>query len=248
MKIPLELRVLVANRPDVLAQQIERAKMSLTYDKFPVTRYGLLCEPVLNGGKHSFTNNQDSAAIPLLHDYIFEHFDSYTVDKFTELFLSVRDKATHVLEIGIDNSNTTSSTHIILSHKKDETIYIGVDIRVCDHIDRNFSNAHTLKASSSAVEAVKLFLEKHGAKGKGIHFIFIDGWHSLNQVLCEWEYIVEYLAPDGVAVFHDTNYHLGPYILFEVLDPDIFVGKKYFEGELNWGLGEVRHKTQEGLS
>ena len=40
-------------------------------------------------------------------------------------------------------------------------------------------------------------------------FIFIDGWHSINAVMTEWEY-TRLLSPTGIVGFHDTNYHPGP--------------------------------------
>jgi len=42
-----------------------------------------------------------------------------------------------------------------------------------------------------------------------IDFLFIDGWHSVNQRLADWRY-VERLSPGGVVVMHDTNVHPGP--------------------------------------
>ena len=36
---------------------------------------------------------------------------------------------------------------------------------------------------------------------------------------------------------HDTNYHPGPKVLLESIDSSMFESKKYFEGEVDWGVG-----------
>ncbi len=49
-------------------------------------------------------------------------------------------------------------------------------------------------------------------------FVFIDGWHSINQILQDWEY-TKLLAPGGVVGIHDTTGHPGPWFLINNLNP-----------------------------
>jgi predicted O-methyltransferase YrrM len=48
-------------------------------------------------------------------------------------------------------------------------------------------------------------------------FIFIDGWHSINQVLRDWEY-TNLLSDNGVVGFHDVSCHPGPKAFINALD------------------------------
>jgi predicted O-methyltransferase YrrM len=50
-------------------------------------------------------------------------------------------------------------------------------------------------------------------------FIFIDGWHSVNQVLDDWKF-TEFLADGGVVGFHDTNVHPGPMLFIDHLNTE----------------------------
>ena len=50
-------------------------------------------------------------------------------------------------------------------------------------------------------------------------FIFIDGWHSINAVLTEWDY-TQLLAQDGIVGWHDTTQHPGPHYFVKALNRD----------------------------
>ena len=52
-------------------------------------------------------------------------------------------------------------------------------------------------------------------------FIFIDGDHSVNQVLRDWEYS-NLLNDGGIVGFHDTSHHTGPYLFIKNLNTDIW--------------------------
>ena len=76
-----------------------------------------------------------------------------------------------------------------------------------------------------------------------IDFMFIDGWHSINQVISEWQYW-EKMIPNGVMAFHDTNHHPGPVAVLDAIDTNIFT-VEYFGRELgisDWGVGVVQRK------
>lgn len=205
------------------------------YIKKETKKHGLLFEPELLG----VSNDQDS---PIGCPHIKDHFDYNTIKTFEDIFHSVKDRCSNILEIGVDHTNTVSSTSIILRNKNINSTYLGVDIHNKAYLDNKENNVHTLLANSANTELIYSKLSELNIKQKSIHFIYIDGWHSVNQVLAEWDYISDYLAPDGVAVFHDTNYHPGSRLIFDCIDENIFTTKKYFENEANWGLGEIRYK------
>jgi predicted O-methyltransferase YrrM len=73
-------------------------------------------------------------------------------------------------------------------------------------------------------------------------FIFIDGWHSINQVLADWEY-TNILGPEGIVGLHDTAYHPGPKYFLEGLDADKWdIVKNAVDNAKDWGIGFVRKK------
>ena len=51
------------------------------------------------------------------------------------------------------------------------------------------------------------------------HFdiIFIDGLHSIHQVLKDWEY-TNLLSDTGIVGLHDTSHHIGPFLFIRNLD------------------------------
>jgi len=157
---------------------------------------------------------------------------------FTERFLKVRDTCQSVLEIGVCNNLDESITYRFLEHKKPETIYVGIDIKDKSFLNDSSKHIYTIQGSSSQVEENIEKMKSLGIKEFG--FIFIDGWHSINQCLIDWEY-TRLLAPNGIVGFHDTSVHPGPYHFIKALNKDIW------EVEENvctsdWGIGFARKK------
>jgi len=157
---------------------------------------------------------------------------------FTERFLKVRDNCQSVLEIGVCNNLDESITYRFLENKKPETIYFGIDILDKSFLNDTTKNIYTIQGSSSQVEENIEKMKSLGVKEFG--FIFIDGWHSINQCLIDWEY-TKLLAPNGIVGFHDTSVHPGPYHFIKALNKDIW------EVEENvctsdWGIGFARKK------
>ena len=52
-----------------------------------------------------------------------------------------------------------------------------------------------------------------------IDFLFIDGWHTINQVKRDWEF-TKFLSANGIVGFHDTSCHPGPKRFLEALDTE----------------------------
>ena len=82
-------------------------------------------------------------------------------------------------------------------------------------------------------------------KSKGVEkfdFIFIDGWHSINQVLDDWKF-TEFLADEGIVGFHDTNCHPGPLLFVDNLNPEKYnIEKKCTTYIVDYGISFVSKK------
>jgi hypothetical protein len=137
----------------------------------------------------------------------------------TERFLRVRDKATAILEIGICRNHEDSHTFCFLNNKKPETIYVGIDIDDKTFLNNKEQNIHTIKGTSSNVLENMEVCKSLGVEK--FDFIFIDGLHSINQVLIDWEYS-NWLADDGIIGFHDVTAHPGPAMFIEALNKDLW--------------------------
>lgn len=135
-----------------------------------------------------------------------------------EQFLKVRDNCKAILEIGIGRNGDKSFGHVFFSNKKDETIYVGLDIEDRSWLCEYGENIYTIQGNSSNYdENIKIIKEKFNVEQ--FDFIFIDGLHSLNQVLKDWEY-TNLLSDSGIVGLHDTSHHIGPYLFIRNLDKD----------------------------
>lgn len=133
-----------------------------------------------------------------------------------EQFLKVRDNCKAILEIGIGRNGDKSFGHVFFSNKKDETIYVGLDIEDRSWLCEYGENIYTIQGNSSNYdENIKIIKEKFNVEQ--FDFIFIDGLHSLNQVLKDWEY-TNLLSDNGIVGLHDTSHHIGPYLFIRNLD------------------------------
>lgn len=138
-----------------------------------------------------------------------------------ERFLRVKNNCPAILEIGVnrETNGEKTSTGILLTNKNPDTIYIGIDIDDKSSLDDPVNNVFTICSSSMDVENNLEKIRKLGIKEFG--FIFIDGWHSINAVLTEWEY-TRMLSPNGIVGFHDTSCHPGPYHFLNNMNTDIW--------------------------
>ena len=150
-----------------------------------------------------------------------------------EKFLSVRDHTRSILEIGV---NQFGFTRTWLDNKHKGTTYVGIDVEDRSHLTDPSKLIWTIHNSSSHVDDNMSTINQFGVKD--FDFIYIDGWHSINQVLLDWEY-TNFLAPGGIVGFHDTNYHPGPKLFIAALDR----GKWEVEDNTSatdWGVVFVR--------
>lgn len=144
-------------------------------------------------------------------------FSDRNREELTKHFMKIKDNCEAILEIGVCRNNDRSSTYSFLNNKNDDTVYIGIDIQDKSFLNNEEKNIHTMKVNSSNFQDVINF-----AKSKGVEkfdFIFIDGWHSINQVIDDWRY-TELLSEGGIVGFHDVTRHPGPFYFFENLNTD----------------------------
>lgn len=132
-----------------------------------------------------------------------------------EHFMKVKNNCRAILEIGVCRNDNRSSTWSFLNNKKDDTVYFGIDIENKEFLNNESKNIFTIQNSSSKIEENMALIKSNGVTE--FDFIFIDGWHSINQVLLDWEY-TQWLSKDGIVGFHDTNYHPGPKAFIAAID------------------------------
>jgi hypothetical protein len=137
-----------------------------------------------------------------------------------------KNKPKTFLEIGVCRNPGQQSSYIhmcstetIFKNLPTDGIYLGVDIEDRSFLDNAKRGIHTLKASSSNYEEVVSKLKFIGISK--LDFIFIDGWHSINQVLLDWEY-TNMLSDGGVVAFHDTTAHPGPNLFMKFLNTTLW--------------------------
>lgn len=151
-----------------------------------------------------------------------------------EQFLKVRDSCKCIVEIGVArNPYKESSTSIFLDNKLPETVYIGIDIEDKSFLNDKTRNIYTAQCDSRYKNRICAMIRKLGLES--IDFLFIDGFHSVLQVIFDWEY-VDQLSLHGIVGMHDTNIHPGPYAVFEAIDESVFNKTKYCEGNNDWGI------------
>ena len=158
-------------------------------------------------------------------------------DALLQHFLKIRDNCKFIMEIGVDRDGyKNSSTKILIENKRADTVYLGIDVEVKKGLDDPKNNVHTIQCRSENFGAVRDKINQLNVNT--IDFLMIDGWHSINQVLLEWEY-TDILADDGIVAFHDTRYHPGPHLFLNNLDKKKWcvVEDAIDKNITDWGIG-----------
>jgi hypothetical protein len=136
-------------------------------------------------------------------------------DSLLEYFMKIRDTCSAILEIGVCRNGLESSTHVFLNNKLEDTYYVGIDLDNKSYLNNEEKRIHTIQSNSSNVEDNIKICQNLGIEY--FDFIFIDGWHSINQVLTDWEY-TKWLSPKGIVGFHDVSIHPGPHAFIASLN------------------------------
>lgn len=144
-------------------------------------------------------------------------FSEWNHLKLNQHFKKVSGHAKAIIEIGVCRNGEKSSTYTFLRNKMKETFYFGIDLVDKSFLDNAEENIFTLQTNSSNTEQIMEFVNSKGVDK--FDFIFIDGWHSVNQVLDDWKF-TEFLADGGVVGFHDTNVHPGPMLFIDHLNTE----------------------------
>tara|TARA_R110000822_G_scaffold13216_1_gene47070 strand:- start:693 stop:1121 length:429 start_codon:yes stop_codon:yes gene_type:complete len=98
-------------------------------------------------------------------------------------FLPIKDACKVIVEIGVHRNGQESSTHCFLNNKKRETVYLGVDLDDKSFLNNEENNVHTIICDSSNYDLIVSRLNDIGVNH--IDYLFIDGWHSINQVCAD---------------------------------------------------------------
>jgi hypothetical protein len=152
-----------------------------------------------------------------VHNFPHAEFTECNRNSLTDEFLKIKDKCRTIVEIGVCRNGNASSTWCFLNNKKDETIYVGIDLNDKTFLNNTEKNIHTIRGTSSNVDSNIETLRGLGVNE--IDFLFIDGFHSINQVLIDWEYS-QILSEFGIIGFHDTAEHPGPHLFMKALNKD----------------------------
>ena len=184
-------------------------------------------------------NNQDPPESIDGHPWDAIHGE-FGIQTMHDKFLTIKDTCRVIVEIGVNAFDTLSFTTVFLENKRPETIYIGIDIADKSYLDNPGNNIYTIQNSSSNYQEN---LEKIKALGvTEIDLLFIDGPHSINQVLDDWEY-TELLSSNGLVAFHDVRFHPGPKRFLQALNRDLWdVVENANADNLDWGVGFATKK------
>jgi len=124
-------------------------------------------------------------------------------------------KPKYFLEIGVCRNLHKSSTYTIFKNLPEDGIYLGVDLDDKSYLSKLRNGIHTIQESSSSYDII--INKLNSLNVHSLDFILIDGWHSINQLLLDWEY-TKILSPGGVVGFHDVTAHPGPHAFINALD------------------------------
>jgi len=152
---------------------------------------------------------------------ITQEFSECNHKALEESLLKCGEHLKYILEIGVCRNGSDSSTHTIIKtiSKNPNSIYLGVDLEDKSFLNDTQKGIHTIKENSSNYNSVLSKLNSLGVNE--IDYLLIDGWHSINQVLRDWEY-TKILRRGGVVAFHDVTSHPGPFFFIKNLDKNIW--------------------------
>lgn len=188
----------------------------------PTKNYGVLFDPYMC----DFNNDADGIS----------YFTRNCTHEVSDLNLDLIDKLSKeynnsgIIEIGVSRNGPRSFTHTILKNKPDNIIYLGIDIDDKSYLNNNDKNIYTIQIDSFDQSIIREYIKKINLEQ--ISLLFIDGDHSVNAVINDWKYS-DLLSSNGIVVFHDTNYHPGPNIFLNCIDPKLFRIEKYFDNILD---------------
>lgn len=143
-------------------------------------------------------------------------------EKLIEKLTLVGESCRCIVEIGVDRVDDVqkiTSTSVILNNKPANCFYLGVDVLDKSYLMDFSKNIHFLQTRSDNTNFILNYIKQCGHEY--IDFLFIDGFHSVEQVYCDWE-LTKKLHPNGIVGFHDTAYHPGPNLFLKNLNKKLW--------------------------
>ena len=172
-----------------------------------------------NMGSREFSSDDQD----VLYSYFVDFMNKTNKDKIT------------IVEIGVNrNAFENTSTSIFLNNKRDQDVYLGIDIEDKSSLDNKEKNVFTIQCPSQDFEKIYDKMTEIGIQE--IDILMIDGWHSINQCYLEWELYTQFLASGGMVAMHDTNVHPGPYFLVDSIDTNLYDVYKHLWDIQDWGI------------
>ena len=207
----------------------------------PTDRWGLAYEPIVREEDAAWAD-RDALPGPMLFPY-GGMFSAANAGAMRGVIATLQPGS--IMEIGVWAGRTAehSSTDCILGAKPPGCRYVGVDIRDAgrrQHVETVGDEfCRFIQADSSDREAIEREMPEDT---RPLDLLFIDGRHSLNQCLRDWQY-AEWVRPGGVVLLHDVNRHPGPPLLFEAVDEELFDKADLFPGDhADYGMALLRRR------
>ena len=147
-----------------------------------------------------------------IYDIEFSYCNRYHL---LEQYNKVYDNAKSILEIGVGRNGEESSCSVFLNNKKKETIYVGIDIADKTFLNDTENNVYTIQNDSAKYDENLKIFKKIGVEK--FDFIHIDGMHTINGMIWDWEY-TNLLSSNGIVAIHDVSAHVGPRRFVENID------------------------------
>ena len=200
-----------------------------------VCKYSVYENPAMNLLSRPFHTTEDmSEEVGLT-----ERTENILKQHLTSL-LAKKEKI-NILELGVADGNTNNSTtKILISNKRPQDVYCGIDIiqknawngenvniihSPSEYIDININRLNSLytqRVESVAsigepFETVPSILPEESNVVNEIDMLVIDGWHSMEQLYKEWQY-TRILSSVGVVFINSVNLYPGPYYISKSID------------------------------
>lgn len=163
------------------------------------------------------------------HEYPNKEITDCNKSSLTEILSNVDVK--NVIEIGVARNSANSFTYQFLSSKTG--IYCGIDLDDKSFLNNEDNKVYTIQANSHEQERIRSYLNKCGINKCSV--LMIDGWHSVTTVINDWLYS-DLVEKGGVVIFHDTNYHPGPLLIVDAIDPKKYKVVKYCQHRNDFGI------------
>lgn len=151
--------------------------------------------------------------------------------------------AKRIVEIGVHDAGT-----FLMREKNRNAVYLGIDTQDRSSLNDYRRLIYTLQIDSREIKYVCIILDNVLKKigfergDLNIDLLFIDGFHSVTQCINDWMYS-SLVAPGGVVILHDTNYHPGPIALFEAIDERLWEKEKLCLDPDDYGIAVIRRRT-----